>query len=328
MSNFANTANASHAQAGKGEHEKFIAAWLDQVRCNRKLPFSAFHLAYEIAIHLNRKRREAWPNQDTIGAEAKLSKNTIKKLIQLLVDAGHLDFVAGTHRGHPSRYRPILKNAERGQHTDPFANAGKGSRQDEKGVKNDEKGVKNDQERGQHVDPDLIDLKDLGEANASPKGRERNASLREGDPSVTAAPDGAATGFEESKQTTEGFRELRRLWDRGWLDTDTANAAKAYLHAIRNTDPATIMAAAQAWVENCDAKRFLPTLANWLSNRGWEKPPPAKRERPAKTPEGRAKGYRKTNFSNIALEAGGYVQQEDGSWLHPDGDRITAGGSR
>jgi hypothetical protein len=295
MNDFANTANANRAQAGdhKGEHQKFIATWLDQVRRDRKLPFSAFHLAYEIAIHLNRKKREAWPNQDTIGAEAKLSKNTIKKLIRLLVEAGHLDFVAGTHRGHPSRYRPVIKDAERGQHADPFANAGKGSRQDEKGVKNDEKGVKNDQERAQHVDPDLVDLKDLGERKRSPKGGERDASLREDGPPA-AAPNGAASGFEESKndavkgdapsaeESTEvEFAKLLALYQRGHASDSgkiySATALKEYT-AVRHAGVthATIMAGAQKWVETYREGQgvgFLPRLPDWLACQHWDHEP-------------------------------------------------------
>lgn len=279
------TAESNRAQAPetrKGEHEAFIAAWLDQVRRDRKLPFSAFHLAYEIAIHLNRRTREAWPNQETIGAESNLSKTTIKKLIRLLQAAGHLAFAVGTHRGVSSRYRAVLKPVERGQHVDPFAEAGKGSAMASKGVASEPR-------RGRRVDPDLlIDLGDASKEEASPNGRERkDASRCEAfGPAVGGALDAPAPAEERQESKSKplpeeenqgGFAELRALWRRPWVDNDDAEAMAAYLEAIREADPHDLMRAARTAVENCDAPRFLPSLSKWLNGRGWEKPPPEKR---------------------------------------------------
>jgi hypothetical protein len=306
MNDFANTANANRAQAGdhKGEHEKFIAAWLDQVRRDRELSGNAFNVAYEIAIHVNRKTREAWPSQPTITANTAVSESAVKRMIGKLCAHGHLQVKSGRGRGRSSRYRLVIKaekgseenpfKGEKGSEENPFKGAEKGP---DRGSK-PEKRVQSEQEKGPQVDPDL--LKDLGERKRSPKGRERNASLREDGPPA-AAPNGAASGFEESKDavkedapsaedpvkdpaeetTAVEFAKLLALYQRDHAGDSskiyTAAAVKEYTAARHaGVTHATIMAGAQKWVEAYREGQdvgFLPRLPDWLACRQWAREP-------------------------------------------------------
>ena len=140
----------------KGEHEAFIAAFLDQVRRDRGLPGNAFNVAYAIAQHFNRETREAWPSQDTLMAITNLSENTIKRMITCLRERGHLVVDPGTHRGRSSRYLAIIRATEkRGPHVDPFTKAKRGPVRKQKGANPDEKGVQFGEKRGPPLDPDL-----------------------------------------------------------------------------------------------------------------------------------------------------------------------------
>ena len=139
----------------KGEHEAFVAAFLDQVRRDRGLPGNAFNVVYAIAQHFNRETREAWPSQDTLMAITNLSENTIKRMVACLRERGHLLVDPGTNRGRSSRYRAIIKGIERGPHVDPFTEAKRGPVRKQKGSNPDEKGVQFGRERGPPLDPDL-----------------------------------------------------------------------------------------------------------------------------------------------------------------------------
>ena len=139
----------------KGEHEAFVATFLDQVSRDPRLPGNAFKVAYAIAHYFNRETREAWPAQGTLMALTRLSENTIKRMVERLRETDHLKVDPGTNRGRSSRYRAIIKATERGPHVDPFTKAKRGPVRKQKGSNPDEKGVQFGRERGPPLDPDL-----------------------------------------------------------------------------------------------------------------------------------------------------------------------------
>ena len=79
----------------------------------------------------------------------------------------------------------------------------------------------------------------------------------------------------ERGATERSFAALRAVWTRPWADDDAADR-RAFAQACRTASPKDIIDAAAAFVAAADAPRFLPPLARWLANRGWEKPPPTK----------------------------------------------------
>jgi hypothetical protein len=107
---------------------------LNQVRRNPNLPGNAFKVAYEIAIHLNRKTREAWPSQATIATGTALSESTVKAMIGALRKHGHLHVEPGVGRGRSTRYR-LLIQPEKGRALDPFVTAERGRDQTRNGVR-------------------------------------------------------------------------------------------------------------------------------------------------------------------------------------------------
>jgi hypothetical protein len=116
---------------------------------------------------------------------------------------------------------------------------------------------------------------------------------------------------------------LRAIWARPWADDDSADR-RAFELACQQVAPDDIIAAAQAWVAAADNPRFLPSLAKWLANRGWEKPPPKR---------GRARGngkaphpYAKPDMFKIVLEAGGYREDADGNMVWPGDDPNSGAG--
>lgn len=113
----------------------------------------------------------------------------------------------------------------------------------------------------------------------------------------------------------ERFSELREIWRRPWAD-DVAADQRAFEVACREVAPEDIIVAASAWVAAADAPRFLPPLARWLANRGWEKPPPAKARR-AHGNGRRNDGLPRTNGDKVDLAKvffgiAGYAEDDDG----------------
>jgi biotin operon repressor len=274
----------------KGEHERFIADVLDLVKRDRHLPGNAFKVAYEIALHVNRKTRLAWPSQTTIAGNTGLSESTVKKMIGLLRARGHLEIEAGGGRGRSTRYRLII-NAEKGRDHAPFVEPQKGSRSAEKGVAFGE--IKGSRSRPRPSE------RDLGASYEAPKEegeREAQSLARRAGPADLRAGAGAPPRSEEDsgEQGKQGkqeilpparalpwedqLRSLRAIWPRPWLDDPDAER-RAYAGARQGTPADEIQAGARAWVAAADAPRYLPPLAKWLAARGWEKLPPAKRAR-------------------------------------------------
>jgi hypothetical protein len=118
---------------------------------------------------------------------------------------------------------------------------------------------------------------------------------------TTAAPlpgPDSPTERPPSVEREERFSELRAIWARPWTDDVDADRW-AFAQACQEVAPEDIMAAAAAFVAAADAPRFLPPLARWLANRGWEKQPPTKAKRGA---NGARRHGRKPDPIDIALD--------------------------
>ena len=105
------TPTTTSAQARPNNFTRDLFAWLNQVKADSDLPPSAFKVAFEIGQYINRKSGEAWPSTDTIGKGIAMSKATVVEMVSRLKAGGHLDIDPGCQgRGHPNRYRLVLKD--------------------------------------------------------------------------------------------------------------------------------------------------------------------------------------------------------------------------
>jgi hypothetical protein len=90
---------------------KFKFGWLDQVLADAAVSASAFKLAYIIAAKfLNRRSREAYPSQETLGKHLGISTaKGVRYLVDQLVSGGHLGVIAAHGRGQTNKYLLVLK---------------------------------------------------------------------------------------------------------------------------------------------------------------------------------------------------------------------------
>jgi hypothetical protein len=106
--------HASNTQ-GRDQFYVVIEAWLDRVRRDRDLLPNAFHVAYEVSLHFNRERFYetsellAWPAVDTIKTGTGLGRNTVRRMLDALADAGHLATESGLGRSNQNHYRGLLE---------------------------------------------------------------------------------------------------------------------------------------------------------------------------------------------------------------------------
>ena len=88
--------------------------WLDQVTENPAITAAAFRVAYAIARKFNREHHgasgnlEAWPTQDELATDTRLSRRGVQKCIDALVEQGHLSVIVGKGRGLRSTYEAII----------------------------------------------------------------------------------------------------------------------------------------------------------------------------------------------------------------------------
>jgi hypothetical protein len=114
---------------------------------------------------------------------------------------------------------------------------------------------------------------------------------------------------------------LRAIWTRPWADDEAADQ-RAFAAACREVAPEVILEAARATVEAIENPRYLKPLSEWLSRRGWEKPP-LKRKRANGAPYAygrRNDGLPRTNgnkvdTAKVFFEIAGYVEDEDGNMV-------------
>lgn len=79
--------------------------WLVAVCKDANLPPNASRVATMIASYLNSRTGKAWPSQATLADQLGMSKDTVRRCVAALVEAGHLDAETGDGRGHATVYR-------------------------------------------------------------------------------------------------------------------------------------------------------------------------------------------------------------------------------
>jgi len=242
----------------KGEHKRFISLFLAGVSRDPRLPGNAFKLAYQLAIHLNRKTKLAWPSQNTISAATSISESSIKRLAKLLADCGHIEIIVSRGRGHSNRYRLVINPAiplpEKGFVAEPFYDREKGSNRTRKGSS------------GEPLPYD--DLMSQREGAGSPCAR------------LTARKEDKSHGKDiVAMSWLDKFNQLWQAYDRGHLDNPEP-ARLAFETACKaGANPDDILAGAKVYIDSKEP-RYRKRLDEWLKLEGWKKPPePSKPKR-------------------------------------------------
>jgi len=87
--------------------------WLYQVHYDQELTASALAVALEIAWPMSSLGQCSWPSLETIAQNGKLSKASVIRIVQQLVERGHLLTEGGRPgRGHPTHYRIAIIGTE------------------------------------------------------------------------------------------------------------------------------------------------------------------------------------------------------------------------
>jgi hypothetical protein len=173
---------------------------------------------------------------------------------------------------------------------------------------------------------------------ADPGGTSPKGWRRADDQAATRTKVSITAVMETLAQPEDGgahaaWAELRGLWRRGHLADDTPKAIAitraAFVKVIaQGTPPEEIVAAAKQWVAAfaaADGLAYLPQLATWLSSRGFERLPPAKRKRRSnKSRDHLPRQNGKVDLTTLTLMRAGYIEDENGNLFHPDGDAGTA----
>jgi hypothetical protein len=284
-----------------------IFRWLHQVNGDPELPASAASIAIYLSGRFNEEDDgEAWPGFDKIAEQCHLSKSVVVVGLRKMVERGHLRSEPGrAGRGHSTRYWMV----EKGRIPDLFEQP----KRSEKKVRNLSEKVRN---------PDMTLSKTQETAKAVSLERESRALARSSDPDP-GEPLDAAPGFEGELELLPPspipvldhervWRELREAWQRPHAEDQRADR-KAFDVACREAAPEDIIAAARVWVAAYaagDGVRYLPKLAKWLGDHGWQKdPPPPKRGGGKRRSNGKAKGA-----AAYLLEDDGYTLDDDGKW--------------
>ena len=294
-------------------------AWQENVSKRRDLSATVRLAAWALALRRNAKSGRCDPSYADIAEHmGGVSERTAIRALTALERAGLI--VIGRHvgRGHRNQVTFIMPEKV----TEPCQgfDAGKGDKSGPEKVTE-------------------LCHPNMKRASTKPSEyREReNARAREASRSDARAPVGAASdrrtkpaadrpaakaerGREggrpgrRSKPAESGFLELQKIWVRPWCDDDIGVAWLEYDRLTHEVDPRVILASARKWVAAADAPRFLPSLAKWLTARGWEKPPP-QRGKPRQDGPGHARhGVRrnggKLDLAQIALAQGRRIQAE------------------
>ena len=256
-----NNPNSTGAQAPRRRRNttRDLFLWLNEIKADRELSPTAFLVAFEIGQHFNaRYGGAAWPSSLTIANNIGIDKATVIRVVRQLRERGHLIVEPGRPggppgRGHSNRYR-MPKSEIKGASVHPS--------EPRKGALVSRKGAP---AHLNYLQPSTVDAK--------ASTLERVVALRATVPPGALAPYGGAP-----EGIAEVFAELRGIWARPWLDDEAADHA-AFLKVISaGVDPADVLDGARTWVAAVEA-RFRKPLAKWLAARGWEKPPPPRRQR-------------------------------------------------
>jgi hypothetical protein len=302
-------------------HRKF--RWLEQLSADPLVPLLSLRVCIQIAARANLDHGGvAVIAQDTLAAKFGVQRETINRALRSAVELGHLDSIR-RGRDKPNGYRMVLKDetqaAQQAPHDVTDSITSSPSRCDDSVPYDVTESVTQTPifSPGAPTEPPGEgERRRSYERDSSPGGGPAaDAAPRQKEDSPTAASlSGRESPIERSPSVAreERFDELRAIWARPWAD-DVAADQRAFEMACRRSRPDDIIAAAVAWVAAADARRFLPPLARWLANRGWEKPPPMKARR--SHGNGRHNGNGRGPVANVFFEIAGYEQDADGNWM-------------
>jgi hypothetical protein len=235
--------------------------WLDQVTENPAITAAAFRVAYAIARKFNREHHvasgnlQAWPTQDELATDTRLSRRGVQKCIDALVEQGHLSVIVGKGRGLRSTYEAIIHDGspfspEKDEPTFAFSDDKKANHRSEKANGEAKKGER------PFAHKSLIQIFDkISEGESlSPSTRSRSNSA------ANDAPD--------------RFEEFWRTYPRR---VGKVAARKAFAKALGSglTAEELILAAArfaaqrEAEPDPVRRERFTPHPATWLNAGRW-----------------------------------------------------------
>jgi hypothetical protein len=278
-----------------------------------------FDLAYDGA---------AWPAQDTLAAALGVRREAVNKVINALVEQGHL---TSTRQGRdkPNVYRMVLREDASRCAQSRTSSPPKMCAQD---VRDSEFRCAQKRTRISSKTPET--------ANAVSQEREREEeSLTRFDHTLgepeAAALRAAGSPEEEDHGAVEiippprvpslnherAWRELRTIWVRPHPEDQRADR-RAFDEACREVAPEIMVAAAPAWVAAYEP-RYLPPLWKWIIDRGYEKDPPVKCAKHTKRSRSKSRPVNgrsnaKPDMMAVMCEIGGWTPNADGSLTDPD----------
>jgi hypothetical protein len=89
-----------------------LFSWLRQVQQDDAVSGTAFELAFVISQHVNKDSAAAWPTQETLARAVGVSDRSVRDLVGVLVDRGHLAVQVRKGRHQSNVYRLITKSGE------------------------------------------------------------------------------------------------------------------------------------------------------------------------------------------------------------------------
>jgi hypothetical protein len=266
-----------------------LFAWLHQVNADSDLPAAATKIALAIGYHINRGNGEAWPSTVTLAEKASVNKSTASRMVRLLETCGHLSVENGKiGRGHPHRYRTIIKGAQEHLSEDERVRLrnGKGAPTQRKGAPTQRKGAPtqknylNNQLKNQLTEP--------SDSPAQP-----SASLSDSLPSVAPFFEQQEREAKEAKEESKeesAPQKLRRpprkiasvvpdsfntFWDAYPRHKSKGAAEKAYIAALKIASAAELLAGAQRYAteRNGQDPNFTKYPASWINAKCWTDEP-------------------------------------------------------
>ncbi|WP_128970554.1 hypothetical protein [Bradyrhizobium tropiciagri] len=111
---------AAKQAARKATGDKFtrdLFSWLNQVQADHAISAAGFVTVYIISQHINRESGKAWPSQETLYKLARVTRRGLQKIIDKLVERGHLAVeIGGGERLQNAKtatnaYRMVIKEA-------------------------------------------------------------------------------------------------------------------------------------------------------------------------------------------------------------------------
>jgi hypothetical protein len=342
------------SNATKLAHRKF--RFIEQVIADSRLSPLATRVAIFVGSRCSLDHGgQAIIGQDKIAEKLNAWRQDVSQALRQVVAFGHIEIIR-RGRDHANAYRMVLRDelpaaddVTDSVTSSPPHDVGKNptsSMSENPDIKPDMMSANPDFDVGKNPTESPFVSPGLPSEAPGRQEREPNADAFDtypggGSPPLDAGPprqDGSPTAAPSARpesptekpqplaQEESGgakFSDLRAIWARPWADDDSADR-RAFELACQEVAPDDIIAAAQAWVAAADNPRFLPSLAKWLANRGWEKPPPKR---------GRARGngkaqhpYGKPDMFKICLEAGGYREDADGNMYWPGDDPNSGAG--